>query len=184
MKSLSAFLILVFIPVFLFSQQSENRIPVYPFAISIEHSGIPAIFSYGDFIPDNFEVAARISKQWYLQSGIVNWYYEREFDSPYADHIFYAGITFKLYLFKHAYFTPQWNLSYSKSQFHDLFSTGPTVSFEYFIHDRFSLRLDLFNANIGPSGTDNFGKQYWEFQIYRFLGLGFRYNFNIGKKTK
>ena len=164
-----------------FSAEAQRRDTLHTSAISIEHSYIPGIFIYGAFIPDNFEYAHRITRKLYLQGGV----FAQSADEIPGETFFttgfglYAGATMKFHLFKEAYFTPALNIYFDYDAenifYRETFTIGPTVAFEYFLSNRFSLRLDLLNVNFGiglPEG-DVVGT------VHRLIGIGGRYNFSF-----
>jgi hypothetical protein len=164
------------------SAPAQGRSPFYYNAISIEHSYLPAVVIYEYLLPDNIEYSQRISKRIYLQAGFFT---ENADEVPGKDFFengfaVYAGGSMKFYLFRHAYFTPALNIYYDvygqKNVIYDgSFTIGPTIAFEYFISNRFSLRLDVVNLNVGagiPNG-DFLGT------VHRYFGVAGRYNFNF-----
>jgi len=161
-----------------------SYIPKYSWSVGIEHSYIPVIFTESAYLPDNIEVSFWLKQQFYFQVGV----YTQPADTIPGLLLFsrgfaaYAGVTMKLFLFRNAYFTPSLNLCFDKYPRENTkdwsLTIGPTASFEYFILNRFSLRADLFNVNIGfrtPDVSENFPTV----TIHRLLGLGIRYNFDL-----
>lgn len=193
MKNLLLLVFLFSISTLVFSQDSLNRYPKYPFAIGVEHRSLAMIFRGYHAYPDNLELSARFSKKWHGQAGVIL------FQSPLIDPFYfneddpnpvtlYAGITLKLWIFNKGYFTPQWNFYYTKineqrwSNWDWKLTTGPTISFEGFYGNRISIRLDVLNLNYGIGYSEKYTD--FGFSSYSFLGLGLRYNFDIGKKLQ
>jgi len=164
--------------------RSQEKYPRYNLAVSIEYSYVPGIFLYGAFYPDNLEFTGRISQKVCLQGGI----FAQSGDQVPGESFFedgfaiYIGGTMKFFLFKNCYFTPAANVYvdvYKNTVLDDWSITiGPTLAFEYFFSDRFSLRLDVINVNIGIGfpNTDLIGT------LHRLAGVGVKYNFNLNVK--
>ncbi len=161
-------------------------VPRYEVSIGVEHSNVPAIFLSNAYIPDNYEVEWRVKNRTYMQAGL---FAVSASDVP-GEYFFtngfgvYTGASLKLFLFKNAYFNATWNLIYdqygkSDSVHNWSISTGPTAAFEYFVTDRFSLRLDAFNVNIAVGSPEGFSHIFYT--VHRLLGLGVRYNFDVGR---
>lgn len=163
-----------------------NYIPKYSWSVGIEHSFIPQLFQQpAQYIPDNFEVQWWLGNRIYGEAGFHVFTYDSKNHETKTDgYAIYLGATAKLFLFPHAYFTPAWSLYYEqKSEATDsggfIISTGPTAAFEYFIGNRFSLRLDLVNLSYGYYSSQKENLRGGQFSVYRALGLGARYNFDL-----
>lgn len=163
-----------------------NYIPKYSWSVAIEHSYVPQIFQEpAQYIPDNFEVQWWMVNRVYGNAGIhVFNATDNKGNLLYDGFAAYAGANFKLFLFRYAYFTPSWSVYAEVPDDEDsgggfILSTGPTASFEYFIGNRFSMRLDVINISYGYHFTSDEDASGGLLSFYRALGLALRYNFDL-----
>lgn len=173
-------------------------IPKYEWSVGIEHSYIPGMFAQDAFYPDNIEISFWAHQRLYLRAGAfhigsitqinpsdpnLNIPGDTVSKAVYfqAGSFFYAGGTLKLFLFRNAYFTPSIDFYFDKYSITEpdswSISVGPSAAIEYFISNRFSLRADLFNINIGIGSSGKFPL----LTTHRILGLGVRYSFDMKK---
>jgi len=165
-----------------------NYIPKYSWTVGIEYSYVTQIFqSPATYYPDNFEVEWWIKNRLYGEAGIHLYsQYHKSTGNEYEGFSTYAGATFKLFMFRNAYFTPAWSIyfepnSNSSDTVGSFLGTGPTAAFEYFIKNRLSFRLDLVNLTFGYHFSPDPGESGTKITTYRVLGLGVRYNFDLRK---
>ena len=163
-----------------------NYIPKYSWSMGIEHSFVPQIFQEpAQYIPENLEVQWWMGNRLYGEAGfhIFNATYKNK-GLVYDGFAVYVGATFKLFMFPNAYFTPTWSIYYEQTPDGDdspgrIVSTGPTAAFEYFIANRFSVRLDLVNLSYGYFFAEKENESGGQFAVYRAIGLGLKYNFDL-----
>ena len=165
-----------------------NYIPKYSWSAGIGYRGIPYSIDLENPYPDNVEIQGWLGQRWYAQVGgfySVDLSEQGKKDSA-KQYGFYGGVTMKLFLFRNAYFIPSLNLFYDKGiENGDLnwsINAGPTLAFEYFILNRFSMTADIINLSFGYiSRNDNSPCTDCNsiFSMQKFLGVGVRYNFDL-----
>lgn len=197
MRWLPVWLILLLLPLVpVFAQENDtsvvvNYIPKYSWAVGAAYSSIPGAIDVEQYFPDNYEVQCWLADRWFVQAGVFLVSEKSDSGTLYAKGGFglYAGGTLKLFLFKNAYLIPSLNLYYdqasSESDEKWALTLGPTLAFEYFLGNRISFTADIVNLSWGYVALEPTSQQPddsdFRFLVHKALGMGIRYNFNLGK---